>query len=299
MTAILVHIGCTGPYIDGTRPPAHLTACIDQYRLFNTGDLHILTDRENLSHLPQRNGVYHHAIEDYHSDKVNRLESLYNFGPREFWTVAVTRFIYMENFLRKNDLRHVYHFENDVLIYFNIREHEHIFKRLYKGLAITPGGPWVSMTGFLYIDSYIALEHMTAFFTETLERLGAKGTMARYGLYGIEEMQLMYAYGVEHGMGKLPILPFGEHSQNFDDFDAIFDPATWGQYVGGTRTAGPGIKPQNHYIGVILNEYPECDVVWSVDSAGRRFPLFHCNAELVKINNLHIHSKNMHLYMSK
>lgn len=298
MTAILTHQGCTGPYIASTRPPAHLTACIEQYQLFNYGDLHILTDRENLQHLPERAFVYPHAIEDYHSPKIDYFVELYGRGPLDFWTVTFTRLMYIENFMAAYSLFGVCEFANDVLIYFDISKFDPVFKRLYPGIAVTPCGPQHTLDGFMYINDPLALAKMTSFFINTLEDFGIEGIKRQYGYDMVNEMTMMHLYSEQVGIPGLPIMPWGKFSENFDEFGALFDPATWGQYVGGTRTAGPGIKPQNHYIGLMLNECPQYGVVWQVEN-GLRVPYFSHDGELTKINNLHIHSKNMGLYMSK
>lgn len=305
INVLLFHAGCFGVYIREYPPgapnlPACLEDCIKQYRLFNDGPIYFLTDAQNFVNLAKYDQLIPVAIEDYGSDKIARLNALCECGPRDFWTIASTRLIYMENFLAAHDLRHVYHFENDVLVYFPIADHHHVFKRLYPSLAVTPVGPTYCATAVMYIDNARALAGMTSFFIETLEQLGLEGTKKRYGLPMISEMGLMRAYGMEKGerLGFLPILPFGESSQHYEDFGAIFDPASWGQFVGGSRHEGPGAKLADHYIGDLLREHPQYAVGWRAED-GLRIPYFVYDDNWVRINNLHIHSKNLHLYTSK
>jgi len=296
MTAILVHIGCTGPYITSTRPPAHLFDCMEQYRLFNASDLYILTDRENLPHLPAGDGVHTFAIEDYHSPKVSRFESLYNYKPREFWTVTFTRLIYIENFLREQGICHICEFANDVLVYTNLDSLP--FNELYHGLAITPCGPQHVLDGFMWIEDWLALAHLTQFFVDTLARLGIEGIIRQYKYDMVNEMTMMHLYSQEVGFGGyLPILPSGEWSTNFDKFGSLFDPATYGQYVAGTQVSGPGIKATNHWVGHVLNAHPEWDVEWRPDGKSL-VPYLNHFGKLTRLNNLHIHSKNMRRYRS-
>jgi len=266
--------------------------CIEQYRLFNSDDLFILTDRENLRYLPRHKGIHHFAIEDYHSDKVSRLESLLHFGPKHFWTVATTRFVYIENFMYHHNLCCIYSFPNDVLIYFDINQSQQVFKRLYGDLAITPCSPHQTIDGFMYIDNWTSLSHMTDFFVRLITRLGRDSIKKVYGHGMVNEMSLMKIYADRQPgrVGDLPILPTDEF---FSDFNAIFDPASWGQFVGGTRGQGPGFKSSMHYVGRVLIEHPEYEVVWKLG-----VPWLVYGNRLVRINNLHIHSKNTHLYRS-
>lgn len=301
MNTVLVHIGCTGPYITGREPPACLERCIEQYQVFNTGDLHVLTDKANIPLLRKRPGVFPVPIEGYHSDKITRFNTLYNYGPREFWTVSTTRLIYLENFLRVNGLEHVCHFENDVLVYFDLQEHESIFTQLYDNLALTPCDPSHLTTGFMYINDYKAIEHMTDFFIWALAKFGVGGTVREYHIDMVNDMTLMKRYADNDGadrVGLLPVLPYGEYSQYIDQFGAIFDAAGWGQYICGTRAKGPGRMFAGHHVGGLLQAHPEYQIVWRVES-GLRLPFLSCDGNLVRLNSLHVHSKNMCPFMSR
>ena len=300
MTVILFHQGCKGPFIDGTAPPNYLGDCLKQYSIFNKEKIYFLTDRVNINALAKYPQVIPVALEDYYSDKIARLVTLYKYPERNFWTVSLVRFAYIENFMRQRDLKHVYHLENDVLLYFDIAKYHETFKQLYKNLAITPGGPDKCMTGFMYIDNYQALERMTDFFINILAKLSENEIRSVYGCDMVHEMSLMAAYRKEspEHMVCLPTLPFGYFSKHFDRFNAVFDPATYGQFVGGSRTEGPGIIPQDHYIGNLLEENPQYGVKWVIED-GLKVPYFSYAGNLAKINNLHIHSKNLKAYMSK
>lgn len=304
MNVVLFHTGCFGPHIyqhpDGPNLPPHLEHCITQYRLFNDGPIYFLTDRQNFGDLAKYRQVIPVAIQDYASDKIARFNALYNsYGPRNFWTVATTRLFYIANFMRAHNLRHVYHVENDILIYFNIREHDETFQQLYKNVAITPAGPDKLATGFVYIPDADSLEKVTDFFIKILEQFGTKGLKQQYSLSMIHEMTLLWLFWhITAHMDLLPILPFGDFSKHYEDFGAIFDPASWGQFVGGTRTEGPGARPEDHYIGQLLRQNPQYGVGWRIEG-GLRVPYFIYDDNWVKLNSLHIHSKNLKEFMSK
>ncbi len=290
MNVILFHQGCEGPFIKGTKPPDYLGDCLRQYSMFNEDKVYVITDRINLKALDRYSQVISVALEDCYSDKVGQLISLYDHPERNFWTVALTRFAYIEQFMKAAGLQHVYHFENDILIYFELAKFHETFKKLYKNLAVTPGGPGKCMTGFIYINDHRSLAHMTDFFINLLTRLSELEIRGRYSCDMVHEMSLMAAYRREAGpycMAHLPILPFGEFSEHFDKFNSVFDPATYGQFVGGTRTEGPGVKPPDQYVGRLLAANPQYGVGWSVEN-GLKVPYFSHSGGLVRINNLHI-----------
>lgn len=301
MTACLVHIGCmTGPLITTFRPPKWMWHSVQQYFTFNDGSVYILTDRENIPYLPKHDRVIPVALEDHYSNKIGRFHAVYPHGVRDFWTVCATRFIYLENFMRKNDLQDVCHFDNDVLVYFNVAERCETLRRLYPGIGMTPESPRKSPAGFIYINNYKALESMTDFFIKHLGRHGERvlGSMYEYGV--VNEMLLIVDFKKNYPelIADLPIVPHGEHSSGVDEFGAIFDPLTWGEVVDGTRQGKlAGHHSPDAYIVEWLKRNPSL-VIWKTEN-GLRCPYLNCEGELTKINNLHMHSKNLVTFMSR
>lgn len=288
---------------EGSRLPKYIEFSFHQIRLFNPNiKIYFLTDEELLEDiLFKKYNIVPLNKNIFYSDKIKEFEFYFNYNPNNFWSIAATRLIYIENFLKNYNLENVYHFENDVLLYYNLEEHHEKFIKFYENLAITTGAPDKSMTGFVFIKNGKSLSMMTQFFIDTLKKYGIFGTQQKYGMDMVHEMSLIKFYGIENGefyLDNLPILPFGELSKNYNIFDSIFDPASWGQFVGGTRYDGPGAKPPDQYIGRLLMQNPEWRVDF-LDIDGFKIPHFNYNGKFIKINNLHIHSKNLHLYMSK
>lgn len=266
--------------------PGFLESTFKQIRKFNPDvTVYFLTDKEWLkNNLFAKYNIEVINKDLYYSRKIRSFERKFNYPPDNFWTLASTRLIYIENFLLDSGLENIYHFENDVLLYYDLSEHHETFKRLYT-LGVTPGGPDKCMTGFMFVKNGKALADMTTFFIRLLKTYGVTGIKEKYRMDMVNEMTLMKLYVKEY----LPILPFGEFSNNFTEYNSIFDPATWGQFVGGTKKDGPGAKPPDHYIGQLLIKNPDYKVDWK-----DKVPYF----QGVRINNLHIHSKNLHKYES-
>jgi len=277
--------------------PLYLEYAFRQIRIFNPNlVVYFITDKENLNNdIFDKYNITKANKDLYWSKEVGEFEVLYN--KPGFWTITATRLIYIKNFIRDNNFKDVYCFENDVLLYYDLSELHEVFLNNYKGLAITVGGVDKCMTGFMFIKDYKALEAMTDFFIMLLKQNSIREIRDKYKLEMVNEMTLMRIYFDEKGMGSLPTMPFGIE-YNVSGFNSIFDPASWGQFVGGTTNGIPGAKPKDHYIGVMLENNPEFTVTWRKDNFGRKQPYFKYNDKEVRINNLHIHSKNLHLYMS-
>jgi hypothetical protein len=301
VNTILVHLGCQGPYIANTQPPAHMEHCIEQYLLFNRSPLYVLTDRANLPHIKQRPNVYPVAIEDYASEKGQRFARQFNYAANEFWSVSTTRFFYLEEFARRHNLAPFAHFENDVLVYFDLERYADTFKQLYgPHLALTPCDGDQATSGFMYFGSVDAIAHMNTYFVDMLEQHGVHGFERTFKVHMMNDMTLMRRYVDTRGAGGaqfLPVLPFGDYSQDREALGGIFDPGDFGQYLGGTRGGGAGITYEGHIIGGVLRANPDYRVVWQ-DEGSRRCPYFSYDDKQVKMNSLHIHSKNMVPFMS-
>lgn len=283
--------------------PNYTQYCLRQIRAFNPEtEIFFLTNKENFTDkIFNEYSVKSINIDDYYHPKIKDFENSFNYSKNDFWTVTATRLFYIQKFIEIERLINVYHFENDILLYYNLQDYHNIFVETYENIAITTGGPDKNMTGFMFIKNHNSLELMLDFFIDRLNTFGISGLIKKYGMDMVNEMTLMKAYDFETDdskMKNLPILPFGEHSKDYDKFHSLFDPATWGQFVGGTRNLGPGAKPEDHYIGQLLIKNPDWKVIWK-NMEGKRIPYFKYNENEIKINNLHIHSKNLHLYVSK
>ena len=284
----------------GIELPEFLEYTFRQFRLFNYTNVYFLTDKKHLDNdIFKKYYIMAVNKDTFYSDKIRQFESLFNYGKGDFWTVTATRLIYIENFMKDMDLTDIYHFENDVLIYYDLKKHDEKFKKFYNNMAITIGGEIVAMTGFMFIKHYEVLAKMTQYFINLLSAYKVQGLINKYHIPMVNEMFLMRQFAIDYPvlLRPLPTMSFGKFSENYSDFNSLFDPASYGQFVGGTRTEGPGAKPQDHYIGRWLKENPQIDIIWKSDDKGRGIPYLNYDNG-IKINNLHIHSKNLHKYMS-
>jgi hypothetical protein len=91
-----------------------------------------------------------------------------------------------------------------------------------------------------------------------------------------------------------------EYFKHFDEFRSVFDAAALGQYLGGCDTAG---RPAGEHGAGFINETAVFDpsaygYCTALDGQGRRLYYLRTPAGLCRINNLHIHSKNLHPFTS-
>jgi hypothetical protein len=117
--------------------------------------------------------------------------------------------------------------------------------------------------------------------------LGEQWLMQNFGFDHVSEMSLLHVAHVNNMFCPLPTIP------NFhEDHHYIFDPGSYGQYLGGTNNGhGSGFIDQKHMIGSAMlaeeinAEFTDRPYVIRMD--GERFPIF----------NLHVHSKNLERFV--
>jgi len=92
----------------------------------------------------------------------------------------------------------------------------------------------------------------------------------------------------------LPILPIGEFSYNFSNFKSLFDPSSYGQHIGGTpeKPEGGWVAAQNGHRAIDpLLTARTIDIIFE-----DKLPYVMLTGKQIKLNNLHIHSKQLSKY---
>lgn len=186
----------------------------------------------------------------------------------------------------------IFHIENDVMVYEDLNKLLPICQKCYSKLTITPMADKDHTFAFTYIPTSDTLNSFCEFNLEQLE-LGNDTLVAKFGIDMVHEMSIVKVYkDLLDGVDFFPILPEGLYSTNFDKFNSLFDPASWGQFIGGTNSDyhGPGYAGSHHIIGreILQGKYKA--------AFNGQFPIVN---DSIKLNNLHIHSKNLEQFISQ
>jgi len=292
---ILVHIGDSFP--------SYILDCINQIRKFNLAPIYLVISKTHNTKLSDVDVVLVDMDELPKTAKhvlfINRSKLNRKFRDG-FWFRATERFFYIEDVMLELGLKNVIHLENDTLIYFNVSKYNCVFEDYYKIAAVFDNDERC-IPCFMYISDVESMWELTQHIIDQ----DSKET----------DMQLLSSFRNKSNIiDNLPVIPKyysgplvsksgkrtvnGEqYSKNVDLFNSIFDGAAIGQYLGGT-------DPRNKKGGAVgfvnesaLFDFSNHEIYWRYVN-GLTTPFIKDNNREYRINNLHIHSKRLYLFIS-
>jgi hypothetical protein len=279
MTVVLVHIGDT--------LPTYITDCIQQLRYVTSVPIHVLIAHQHIEALEKSVGTDIHTmgLEDIPKTGIHYEFIKKTSLSQGFWRSASERFFYLYEYCLLKNLEHVIHIENDNLVYHDFSKYINIFST--KPLWAVFDAEKRCIPSFVYIRNASAIEELAKFF------------LAGYDTNDMETIAMFRAYNPDF-IGCLPIITNyvadipNRYTEHANTFGVLFDGAAVGQYIGGIDK----IHNKNDTAGFI-NETTvfQCDkatVEWR-HADGLRVPYLNG----LPLVNLHIHSKELHRWMSK
>jgi hypothetical protein len=215
-----------------------------------------------------------------------KLEHTFNNVQSEshdFWHLTSSRFMYIYEFMKRDNIKNVIHLENDVLIYYNCN----ILNNKLDDYFYIPFDSFNRN-----IASIIYIPDDTIFKTILDNYNFSKTDMENFSLIKkktnlIKQFPILKSSKNENDPEILFI------SENFDKFQFVFDGAAIGQYLG-------GIHSNPDYIGFVNTEciikYDKYKFEWrTIDNMKK--PFIKIDNIYYPVFNLHIHSKKLEKFM--
>jgi hypothetical protein len=288
MCLILSHIG--------KKLPNHLYNCIEQTKKHFDGKIYLITDS------PTNDLEKKFDIEvispNFSNEKFLRIIgfNFYTYPSKEFWLYSLARFFFIEEFVEKNDIKNFVMFENDVLIYYNLNELMQKLIKTDERIFFTIGDETRITTGFSFFKHWSDLKKINDDIIDIIQnQTDLIDVYQNYSSCCPSEMVFLRKISKDKKyINPLPLFPEDKY---YEELNFVFDPAGYGQFLGGTSAemnGGDNYIDENTYIGLKLKQniyrvffdekekYP-----YLLDSFGKRTRLF----------NLHIHSKNLKKFM--
>ena len=297
----------------GRKIPDYLFDAVCQARLFNEyADIMVIAEQEAID---QSNDLLFnkHKITlvpceslvrtDAHK-KFNQETALSKISREGFWYKTTERFFYLDECIRQYELSEVFHMEYDNMLYVDLEELLPIFGS-YPGIAATFDSDERCIPGFIYIAHVGAIEKLINFIAEkATEGLNDMQVIALFKQQSAKEIdslpiimpEYIKQYGLCNELGHSTKSP-KDYAQYIDLFDSIFDGAAIGQYLGGIDPLN-GPSSAGFVNETCLFNASKLTYSWHKDTQGRKVPFASCGEKIYRINNLHVHSKNLKEFSS-
>ena len=217
-------------------------------------------------------------IPNYSAD----IKDMSNTFRNGFWKLTTYRFNALQAYMEKYNITNIVHIENDVLVYKKIDEL--IFHDNSK-ILLTMDSEKRCIPGLMFIPNHILLKTCLQHFNPNLN------DMENWGLC----FHNFNAY-----VDTLPIFitdkstPSREMiTRNFEKYQAIFDAAAIGQYLGGIDSRNSLENTVGFVNETCIFNYSVYKFIWKKNENNLVVPYILINDVEYPIINLHIHSKNL------
>jgi len=286
--------------------PSYSIDTVHQLRLFYSGPIYfIVSDYE--SPLLQQLESYNVAIIRHdsvtHTIFNTTVEMAYHKfcivhnlkGREKIFIYSFERFFLLYNLIIQKNLENVFFMELDNLIYDNPVRWLHSFSKSEMSYMFFNYDRYAS--GICYIKSSFILndfcEYILYYIKESNKFMTEMQCLSDFYSMNKTRIQLLPIHWKDTKYPK-------EVYETFPEYNSLFDAASMGIFIG-------GLDP-HHTNGVIVTgskgswslvDYTGYSYKWELDSEQRKIPYVFDGTSWLRINNLHIHSKQLTPYISK
>lgn len=275
MKIILVSVGNFQEYIIDN---------INNLLLFGNTDITVITNADffiRFKNIPVTL-IDCETLSDNNFNNTSTLDRNFREG---FWHYCSLRFFYIYSYMKTYEITDCLHVENDVITYMDFNTMNFKENKVY----VTFDADNRVIPGIMYIPNYKAFEPIIANYDNNKNDMD--------NLCKFDENVLL----------SLPIIPMTDkqditkYNKLYDEFELIFDACAMGQYLDGVdRRNNSGNDPA--YFHGFVNEtcvikYNKYKFVW-IRMDKLYVPHLVIDEKKYRICNLHIHSKNLKIFMA-
>jgi hypothetical protein len=258
MKSLFVHIG-------GNFPEYHKYALQQAYKYSEP----ICIDGQLAIDLLSRN---------VHNQEFTKHNFLNSYGLGDFWSVTLQRFFVIEQYMIETGLDNFFHIENDNMIYQDLEEVKRHCSFDEKSIVVNPLTLELTTASCIYIPSLKLMNELCEKFVEYI-KLGTSILSIYVNSTMVNEMLLLnYIYRKTEIISNTWVIPNGFYNY-------IFDPASYGQFLGGTPMHSAGFLDSRHLPYNTLQHF-------KVEFEQGK-PVMNVADIKYKFVNLHIHSKKL------
>ena len=240
-----------------------------------------------------------------------------------FWRYTSERFFYLQNIAQKRKLKNIFHIENDLMVYFNIKSKLKIFEKNYN-IGLLLDSNIKAIPSLLYFKNIKYINKFVDFFEKnhslsnkifgkTLGKFSQRIFNSNFYINNDMDILLKF-YNKFKKNKKINILPSAtpalkknkEQTKNinialhYKKFGGIFDPANFGLYLDGFDRnkifAKEKVKKEK-FISKSAVDVKKYKIKF-LRIGNYKIPFLFGNIKPVKLLTLHIHSKRLNRFLS-
>lgn len=270
---ILVHTG--------NQFPNHINDCIFQLKKYNIEIILIISSKLICNVLDKSIKIEpseEYEDLDYLQFNLKNHDNSYADG---FWTRTSSRFFILKNYAKKHNIKSFFHIESDILIFSNFIEIEKKLNSLNFKCSLVMDSDYKCVPSILWFSDYSILESIS------------NQILLNDHLNDMNNLALLF-YNNKDYICNFPIIPERltslevDYSNMYELFDSVFDGAAIGQYLGGIYS-DPNLK--GYINDTTIFNVAKYDYIWENNE-----PYMIFQNKKIKINNLHIHSKQLNQF---
>jgi len=299
MNVIYIHIGSSFP--------KYLNNSIKQTLIFNNNiNIYVVVNQYNIDKILVHNNIKIINIDEliFNDDHIYFIKNNNMRKSRNgFWIYTIQRFFVLYEVMVKYNLSNLIHLESDNMLYVKLDEIKDIFLK-FNSLATTFDDDNRGIGGIIYINSCDELKKLLKFINKNLEQ--SKNDMELLSFYknetnNITNLPIIFKHNdivFKSQKGRIP-KKAEDYYKNYDNFNSIFDAACLGQFIGGCDPRNRNNIKEGFVNETCIFNPSKFKIDWINDEHNRRVPYISINnSKKYRINNLHIHSKELEKFMS-
>jgi len=283
MRFILVHTG--------NEFPKYINDCIIQLLKYNL-NIDLIISKNIKKYIRKEKNIKIIDAEEYENDlyrsfKINHPDASYRDG---FWQRTSSRFFLISNYVEKNNISNFFHIENDVLIYSNFIKENEILLKSKKEASIVIDSNERCVPSIMWFKDYKSCQILSDF----IYKNPSNNDMRNIFLFYLKNNNIVANFpilpdGSEDALRQSSIIKF---DNLFKEYNSIFDAAAIGQYLGGIDTRPRDEDTRGYVSPDCIFDVKRFNFEWTNNE-----PYMLHNQNKIKINNLHIHSKNLYKFI--
>lgn len=284
---IIIHIG--------TIYPVHLDLCIKRILTQPNVKLHLIISESLIDSVTSKD-IKISKVEDYINNnylnfKINNYDLNFRDG---FWQSTSSRFLILDEYVRRLRINSFFHIEHDNLIFGDLLYLKEKLISIKKNMFIVVDSESRAIPSIIFINDNKILSEFCDFMMINQDKNDMKNLFNFFILNdNVDNLPIIptnYEYQLLSRIGERPSGKIN-YCNHYELLNCIFDGAAIGQYIG-------GVDPRNQDGDTrgFINETTIFDVSKNnYNKVNGEYFMVHHN-RLIKITNLHVHSKNLEYF---